>query len=168
LSSTGTDATATLTGVTGVSNRLRFDLSFDKAGAALYATAVARRIDGSNDYRVKVVVASTGRIRLQLVRRGNGAESVLSDVQLPSTISNVAGRTFTLMAETVGSAPTVLRAKLWVTGTAEPGWQATVQDATGALQGTGGIAITHYFSGAGGSLSPLTLSVDNLTFTSGA
>jgi hypothetical protein len=163
ITTAGTDATATLTGPRSTSSELRLDLSFDKVGSSLYAGAIVRRIDGSNDYRVKVIMSSSGRIRLQLARRASGAETVLLDTQLPATITNVAGRTFSLAVQATGTSPTTLRAKLWIAGEPEPAtWQATVQDSTGALQVSGGVGINHYFSSGGGSLSPLTLSIDNL------
>jgi hypothetical protein len=163
LTTAGTDGTTTLTGPSSTSSELRLDLSFDKVGASLYAGAIVRRINASNDYRVKVIMSTSGRIRLQWARRVNGVETVLLDTQLPATITNVAGRTFSLAVQATGSSPTTLRAKLWVTGQPEPAaWQASVQDSTAALQVAGGVGINHYFSSSGGSLSPLTLSIDNL------
>jgi hypothetical protein len=112
-----------------------------------------------------VVIGANGRIQLLLARRANGTETTLASVQLPATISNVAGRTFTLVAEASGTAPTSLRAKLWITGQAEPGWQITAQDSTGALQRAGRVGVGHYISGSAGPLTPLSLAIDNLRWT---
>ncbi|MFP3393844.1 hypothetical protein SB782_34270, partial [Brevibacillus sp. SIMBA_076] len=53
--------------------------------------------------------------------------------------------------------------KTWLDGTAEPSaWQRSASDGTAALQGAGGIALTHYLSG-GVANSPLIMSVDDLS-----
>jgi len=64
--------------------------------------------------------------------------------------------------QVTGTAPTTLRAKVWVAGQAEPGaWQLTGTDATAAMQVPGGIGIALYLGGSS-TITPVTATFDDL------
>ena len=165
LSTAGTDATVNLaSGPTSTSSELRFDMSFDKVGGAtLYASGIPRYVNATNTYFAKVIVDSAGRPRLQLARRVNNVDTVLADAFLPAGTTYQAGQVMRLAVQAVGTAPTTLRAKLWLASQPEPAaWLLTASDNTAGLQTAGRIGVNQYFSSSAGALAPLTLSIDNL------
>ncbi len=76
------------------------------------------------------------------------------------------GDTLNLRMQTVGTAPTTLRAKVWKAGTAEPTtWATTVTDSFAGLQAAGSVGVSPYLSSSA-TTSPITVKLDELTVTS--
>jgi hypothetical protein len=73
-----------------------------------------------------------------------------------------AGARFSVRFEQAGANPTVVRARMWPTGTAEPAtWLVTATDTTAALQVPGGTGISAYLS-SGSTGTMVTATVDNV------
>ena len=146
------------------------DLSLDKAttGGGLYAAVIGRRVDASNDYRLKLRMQSSGVVTAQLVRMVNGSESVIQTVASVPGVSLGAGEVLKVRFQVMGTAPTNLKAKVWEASGAEPaGWQLESSDSTAGLQVAGGVGLWSYLSGSATN-APITMTVDNLIATPGA
>ena len=146
------------------------DLSLDKAttGGGLYAAVIGRRVDASNDYRLKLRMQSSGVVTAQLVRMVNGSESVIQTVASVPGVSLGAGEVLKVRFQVMGTAPTNLKAKVWEASGAEPaGWQLESSDSTAGLQVAGGVGLWTYLSGSATN-APITMTVDNLIATPGA
>ena len=145
---TSSGPTAFLSSVSGRDVDLRTTFGYDKAGTGggIYSAGVVRRI-GTSDYRAKVRVTATGTT-LFLVRTVNGTETTLATQNVPGLVY-APGDVLNLRFQAEGSGTTALRAKLWLSGTAEPGtWTATTSDTTAALQAAGAVGLFSYLSGS--------------------
>ncbi|WP_156109598.1 hypothetical protein [Cryobacterium sp. MLB-32] len=148
---------AYLNGVSSVNTEMRATLSFPRptTGSA-YVAMVGRRI-GTASYAARTVVGPTGSVKLQ-VRRTN---ATVLELTVPGLIYTT-GKTLQLRLQVTGVAPTTIRAKVWLVGTAEPtAWPITTTDSTAGLQAAGSVGMTVYVS-VGGVPSPLVVSVDDL------
>ncbi|MCU1438900.1 MAG: domain containing protein [Naasia sp.] len=165
LDAPGRTGDALLLGASADRTELRSEVSWSRTGTAgtLYTSFLVRRTSGTADYRLKVVVGSANRVSLTLVRRVGGVETALASAQLPSSVTVAAGTRYSVAVQAVQSGGTTgLAAKLWRTGTAEPGWAVTAQDATpAALAGAGGVGVQVYESGS--ATANVTTSFDELT-----
>ena len=164
LTSPGNTADAQLASVNAASAEVRVTLAWSRTGSGgtIYGSVLPRRISSTTDYRCKVVAGSNGVIQLILVRRVSSTETAIGS-------ANVSGFTMTAnqaydvaCSATPSGTGTLLRAKLWRDGTAEPAaWQVSATDSTAALQAAGGIGISSYMSSS--ATAPVTLSVDDLS-----
>ena len=155
---------ASLNSVTQTASDVRASLSLDKAqtGGGTYMALVGRRVDGSNDYRVKLRVQAGGAVTAQLVRVVNGTETVIQSVATVPGLTWNAGEVLHVRFQVSGTGTTNLAAKVWKDGTAEPtGWTLSGADQTAALQSAGGVGIWSYLSGSATN-APMTLTVDDL------
>ncbi len=135
-----------LPGVSATASNSLVTVSLDKIGngGGSYLGVIGRRV-GTEEYRGKVKVASTGVTTLQLTRLSGGAETTLA--QFTPGITITAGQQLQLRVEVTGTAPTTVRAKTWRTGTAEPAaWSVTITDATASLQNAGSTGLLSYLS----------------------
>lgn len=149
--------------VTGSDTRVRIAWSRTAAAGTLYATVIPRAVSASADYRVKVVVGANGRPTLYPIKRVGGVETNLAMISLPVTVA--ADSSYSLAIRLAASgASTVVSAKLWPTGAAEPAdWQISATDATASLQGPGSVKVNSYLSS--GATAPVTTSFDDLVVT---
>jgi PKD repeat protein len=162
LTSGGAAAQTTVATVSARDVELRTDVAWSRASAqgALYAAFAPRATTASNDYRLTIYVGSTGRPRLDLVRRVNGAQLTLASTLLSGvSISPGVSYTTAVRAVTVDGV-TQLSAKLYSAGAVEPGWQVSASDATAVLQTGGRPLLWTYLSS--GATAPITTSFDNL------
>lgn len=112
-----------------------------------YAGLVARS-GATDNYQVRAWLRSDGSTWL-VAQRGS---VVLGTYIVPGLI-RAAGDTFTMRMSVVGADPTVVSAKIWRAGTAEPeNWQLTVTDATPSVQVAGGVGV--HANRTGPSTSP--------------
>lgn len=150
--------------VRSTSTRLTARIAHDKSltGGGSYVAAVGRRVNSSNDYRLKLRVQSSGVVTAQLVRVVAGAETVLQSVPTVAGVNVRAGEFLSVLLEVDGTSPTTLRAKVWRDGATEPSaWTLQATDATGVLQAAGGVGFWDYLSGSSTN-APVTLLVDDL------
>jgi PKD repeat protein len=142
-----------------------FNVSSDRiaTGGGLYLTSTGRRVGTNNEYRLRFQLTTGAKISTYLSRTVAGAETALTTaVNLPN-LTYVPGQVLTARFQVVGTNPTTLRSKIWVAGTTEPvAWQATVTDATAALQAAGSVGVTAYLSSAATN-APATVSLSALS-----
>jgi len=167
LPTAGTTRTAWLGATTRTSTDLRLTLSLDKVptGNGAYLDVAGRRIGTNNEYRARMVMASNGRITVQLTAlRGTSTAAALAPaVSLPATITYGAGTQVNVRMQVTGTNPTTVRLKVWPASAAEPAtWQSTATDSTAALQSPGAVGISSYLSGSVTN-GPVVLRLDNLS-----
>ncbi|UDY35504.1 PKD domain-containing protein [Dermatobacter hominis] len=161
----GANRNASLNSVSQSAVDVKADLAFDKAqtGGGSYVAVVGRRIDASNDYRLKLRVQTGGAVTAQLVRVVNGTETVIQSIATVPGLTWNANEVLKVRFQVSGTGTTNLAAKVWKDGTAEPAaWQLSSADTTAALQAAGGVGIWSYLSGTATN-APMTLLVDNFT-----
>jgi PKD repeat protein len=157
----GRGPTASLEQVQVPGADVRFTLAVDKApnGSGLYVSSLLRKNAGGS-YRAKLRWLGTG-VRVSLVRTSStGAETVV----VPETAAVTAnpGQVVNVCAVASGTAPTTLRVKVWLAGTAEPtSWSLTATDATAGLQANGSVGFYTYLSSSA-TTNPLVVSIDDL------
>lgn len=114
------------------------------SAGAQYLWTIARG-DGNNGYGAKLRVGTDGAVSVQTVKLVAGAETALGTANVGSFTP---GQYLNVRTQAVGSNPTTVQVKVWAAGTTEPdAWQVSSTDATGSLQGEGGIALKQYLSG---------------------
>jgi hypothetical protein len=165
ISATGSTAESALSSVAVTGSNTRVGITWSRTAAAgtLYASVVPRAVSAAADYRVKVIVGSNGRPALYPIKRVGGVETNLAAVSPPITVA--ANTSYSLAIRLAPSgASTVVSAKLWPTGAAEPtAWQVSATDGTAALQGAGSVKLSSYLSGS--ATAPVTTSFDDLVIT---
>jgi large repetitive protein len=83
-----------------------------------------------------------------------------SEVTVPNVTVTAGGR-YALRFQVSGASPTVLSAKAWQVGSAEPvAWQLTSSDSDPALQGPGAVGVNLYLPGI--ATQPLNATVDDV------
>lgn len=93
-------------------------------GGSLYGGPLARAVDNSNWYMVRLEFTTSSAIILSLRKRINDAETELAAVTTPLT--NVAGTFYRVRFQVFGSA---LKARIWTAAGVEPGsWDVQVSD----------------------------------------
>ena len=147
-----------LNGVSSSSTDLSVTTSLQQAstGAGTYVSLIGRRV-GSDDYRARIKILSSGSVQLQLQRGGTTLQA--------TNISGLSYQTtdeLQVRLQVFGTAPTTIRAKVWATGTPEPAaWQLSRTDATATLQQAGSIGLAVYLSGS--ATTPMTVAFDDLS-----
>lgn len=159
---------AYLGSVSSSATDLYLEVASDKpaSGSGLYVSAVGRRIAGSGDYRAKTLVTPSGAVSLSLIRTtASGAETTIQSALPIGGLSYAVGDRLAMRLQVTGTGTTVIRAKIWKAGTAEPAtWQRSVTDTTAALQTAGGVGLTTYLSGSANN-APITVLLDNVKAT---
>jgi PKD repeat protein len=169
LSTAGAGPWAALNGVSQADVDTTVDVKLDKAatgGGTYFSLADRRTTDAAgkvNDYRLKVIVASTGAVTAQLTKVVGGTETQIAAPVTVSGVTFAAGDTLRLRLQTSGTGTTTLNGKVWKAGSTEPTtWTVSKTDTTAALQVPGGIALLPYLSGSSTN-APVTVGIDNLT-----
>jgi hypothetical protein len=155
-----------LGGTTRTDTDYRFTLSLDKVptGSGAYLDVVGRRVGTNTEYRARMVMASTGRITVQLTALKGTATpvAVASAVTLPATITYAANTQLSVRMQVTGTNPTTVRLKVWPASQTEPAaWQTTGTDTYAALQAPGAVGLTAYLSSSVTNV-PVTVRLSNL------
>ena len=162
---TGATRAGYLTQVSALNQDIVVDVSLDRAitGNGAYVSLVGRRISEGNDYRAKLQYRSNGTVGLFLERYSGEAQTQLAFVANVPGLTMAPGQVLQVRLQVVGTSPTLVRAKVWRAGTAEPaGWLVTANDVPPALlQGPGHLGV-HYFTSGSWTGTGAVLSVDNL------
>jgi hypothetical protein len=137
------------------------------ADGIVFAAVIGRRVSSSQDYRATVRLAPEGSLAVSLSRRNpptqpeERSETALSDTVI--LLGSGAGSAdqppgpVTVRLQVVGTAPTVVRAKVW-TGSSEPeAWTVQATDSTAGLQRPGAVGLSAARSAA--STRPASLAV---------
>jgi PKD repeat protein len=157
----GSTKTSSLSGVSATSTDLRASFTTDKAptGGGIYVSAIGRDVVSTN-YQARLWLQASGAVKLQLLQGGTS----LRLVSLPG-ITYTAGTVIQVRLQVFGTSPTTVRAKAWAGVQTEPAaWQASVSDATAALQTAGRIGLRSYLSSTATTI-PVTTRFDNLSVT---
>ncbi len=97
-------------------------------------------------------MTAAGATSIQLQRTNTTVLTV------PAGITVAAGETIRLRVEATGVSPTVLRAKVWTVGSAEPAtWTASVTDSFAGLQAAGSVGLMSYIGATVTNLPYLTV-----------
>ncbi|OFI38958.1 hypothetical protein BIU82_16780 [Arthrobacter sp. SW1] len=164
----GQSRSALLNSVSSADVDARVEVSADKVanGGGWFASLLGRHA-GSNDYRAKVKVASTGAVSLYLTRVVGGAEATIAGPLNIAGLTVAANERLVLRLKLQGVNATAVSGKVWRAGTAEPAaWQLTVNDSTDALEVPGGVGLVSYLSGSSTNV-PVVLRYDGLNATAG-
>jgi len=144
---------------TEVTTRLAFDK--DQTGGGTYVSVIGRRIDASNDYRLKLRIQAGGAVSAQLTRIVGGSETVIQNLATVPGLNLATGEFLKVRYQVTGTNPTNLAARVWKEGSTEPSsWQLQATDTTAALQANGSVGIWDYLSGSATN-APITMSVDD-------
>ncbi|GAA1845619.1 right-handed parallel beta-helix repeat-containing protein [Microlunatus capsulatus] len=118
-----------------------------------YSVEARKQADGSS-YSARARIDSGSVLHLDLYRSdAAGRQSVLKEMTLATPVP--VGQRLVLKLSTTGTDPVIARAKLYVKGAAEPGWQVTALDRAGAVTGAGHPGLQVY-NGAGNPTVDLT------------
>lgn len=126
-----------------------------KGGNLIYRV-IARYVDSSNYYDLRLVISPGGNIVIGLAKVVAGVETLLNTVD-PS-FNVIQNRRYFARFYADGTTPTFLSGKVWADGTVEPDPMVSVYDTQAALQVTGAVGI----GGHVGTLTnlPLLLKTD--------
>jgi PKD repeat protein len=153
----GASTSAYLTGIASSDTDLSMTLTTSTAptGAGLTISAVGRRVAGAGSYRARVRLLTNGNVDLTLVRAtDSGVETPISDPVVVSGLSAAAGSAYKIRLQVTGTAPTLVRAKVWDAAANEPAyWTVSTTDATDGMQTTGYLGVTGYQSASGDATS---------------
>jgi PKD repeat protein len=155
-----TSAQANLSSVSTVNAKVTATFSVDKIANGQYITVIGRQV-GVDQYLLRARVAGDGTVQLYVLRN---AVAVGAGYTVPGLVITP-GAAYTVAFEVKGTAPTMLSAKVWPAGQAEPAaWQLTRTDATAALQAPGSIGINTFVPAAANAY-PVKLSFSDITIT---
>lgn len=156
---------AVLAATTSSDTDLRVTLAIDKpaTGGGVYLDVFGRRIGATDDYRARLRFNATGSVVLSLtaLRGSTTVATLAAGVAVPG-LSYTPGQRLELRLQVTGTNPTMLRARVWPAGQAEPTtWLVTATDATPSLQIAGSVGIAPYLS-SNATNAPVTVSLSNL------
>jgi PKD repeat protein/aryl-phospho-beta-D-glucosidase BglC (GH1 family) len=167
VASAGGSRTMALDSFQSTDTKVTARLAFDKAqtGGGSYVAVIGRRVNATNDYRLKLRAQAGGAVTAQVVRVVGGTETVVQTLATVPGLSWGAGQYVKVRFEAEGTSPTALRAKVWSDAAAEPAtWTLQTTDATAGLQTGGGVGLWDYLSSSSTN-APITLLVDDLLAT---
>ncbi len=153
LSTAGSTRTAWLPNTAQTDALVQVDAAVSKLPSAsqqVYLYLAGRRIDENNSYRARVRVFGDGSVRLAVVlRNASGSDTVVGSEKTISGLVATAGQPLRIKLQVTGTAPTVLRAKVWAaTGTEPAAWTIDTTDATAGLQNPGSTGLGTYTNSA--------------------
>ena len=167
LAAAGAGLNPYLGGVTSANSDTRFDVTFDKAatGGGFYVYAIGRRVGTTGDYRATVRYNANGTVTALVQRRTGTTDATLATSATVPGLTLAPGTSLSVRFQVLGTNPTQLALKLWLTGQAEPeAWLLTTSDSNAAHQVAGNVGVSTYISGST-SNAPVVVSVDNLLST---
>lgn len=121
----------------------------------------SRRV-GTQDYRGKVRILPTGVVRVGIARTAStGVQTLLSGETVVAGLTYAAGDSLVVRVQATGTAPTLLKVKVWKLGSPEPAaWQLSTTDTTATLQTPGAVGVHAYLSSSVTN-APIKVSYDN-------
>ncbi len=136
--------------VASTSTDLKVTVSTDKAatGGGIFLTVQPRVVANGDNYYGEVLLQADGTVALTVGRVVGGAETALVRQDVAG-LDVTAGTQLTVRVQAFGAGSTTVRAKVWATGSPEPGaWTVSAVDSTAGLQSAGGIGLAAYLSGS--------------------
>lgn len=145
--------------LTEVEAATTFSTTTSPTGGGVFESLVVRRRDGS-DYNARLVLRRTGEVKLAVFRGETALKTVLVD-----GLTVTRGIKVRVRLQATGTNPTVLRARAWRVGVAEPSrWRVISSDSTSSLQGAGSVGVRSYLS-ASATSAPVVTDVDDVRIT---
>jgi PKD repeat protein len=144
----GRTATAALKQVSSVATDLIFTAWADQdlTGGGAYLSGIVRST-ASGDYRVRLRVQPSGQVASVINKVVGGSETSLTSQIVVPGVTYSSGAKLSIRVQAAGSAPTQVRYRVWLQGTAEPtSWLQTVSDGTAGLQDPGAVGLVAYTS----------------------
>jgi PKD repeat protein len=157
----GRTVTAKLTAVQNQDTDLTTQVWSDDAitGGGVFVSPIVRSSTGG-DYRARVKLLATGAVQTSLTVVVGATETALTSTVTVPGMTLTPGTKLQIRAQASGSAPTTLRYRVWLDGTAEPStWQQSVTDSTTGLQAAGSVGLLAYVSSS--ATAPAVLHFDN-------
>ncbi|MBA2720922.1 MAG: hypothetical protein H0U52_17025 [Chloroflexi bacterium] len=163
----GATRMARLGSVSTVDTDMRVDVTIDRlpAGGNVFYYMVGRRVGIDTEYRAKVRVAANGAVFVQPTKAVANVLTVIGpEIQVPG-LTAVAGQALAVRVQYVGSAPTLIRMRVWAAGGTEPStWAASQSDSQAELQAPGAVGLRAYLASTTTN-GPVLVSFDNLVVT---
>jgi PKD repeat protein len=154
----GTQMRSLLGGVSADSAEVQVSVSLDAlpTGSGAYVF-VQPRVVSSSSYAARVQVRADGTVQLHMTRNGSPFSG-----GVVSGLTVAAGDQLRVRVQAAGVSPTVLKAKVWKVGAAEPAaWRVETTDSTAGLQTPGSIGLISYLLASTGS-TPIPFRYDDL------
>ena len=167
LPSAGATRQATLNTVAAQDVDLSFRFATDKVptGTSQYIYAVARRINATTAYWIKVRLAPGGAVYLHASVYNTSETAIGSEIRVTG-LTHVAGGFLRLRAQLEGASPTTIRARAWADGATEPiTWQYSATNNQAVLQAAGGVGFRAYIGNATTN-APVLVTFDDYLCTS--
>ncbi len=165
IGATGATRAGYLTQVSARDQDIVADVSLDRAitGNGAYVSVTGRRVSDGNDYRLKLQYRANGTVGAFLERYSGGVQTQLAFVANVPGLTMAPDDVLSVRFQVVGTSPTLVRAKVWRAGTAEPaGWLVTANDAPPTLLQEAGHLGVHFFTSGSWTGAGAVLRVDNL------
>jgi hypothetical protein len=147
---------------------ISFRVAADKVsvGGAQFVYGIARRVNASNDYLIKVRMPTSGGVYLQGIAVVDNVQTTLGSEFLVPGLAHTAGGFIRIRAQVTGSSPTTIRIRAWADGNAEPAnWQYSVTNSAAGLQVAGAVGVATYLASTATN-GPVLFSFDDLLVTS--
>ncbi|WP_439591349.1 PKD domain-containing protein [Microbacterium sp.] len=157
---TGQGQNANLTAVSSAFTRVVAEFSVDKVVEGHYIAVVGRQV-GAAQYILRMRPEAGGALRLYVLRDGN----LLGSAILVPGLMVTPGQKYTVAFEVTGTSPTTLNAKVWRSGDAEPGWQATRTDSAVGMQTAGSIGVFTWLPSSATASNPVAVAFWSLVAT---
>lgn len=154
----GSTRRAELTGVATNDADVSIVIATDKVSTGTAYLGVLGRAIGSAEYRCRLII-DAGAARATITR-ADSDDALTHLTESAPLFQVIADEPMAVRCQAAGSAPTMLRMKLWRAALGEPtAWTLTASDTTAALQGAGTVGV-HFYMGV--SDGAVRVSLDNL------
>ncbi len=163
ITTAGSTAESMLPSVRADNVELRASLAWSRSASSgtLYGSAIVRRQSNGGDYRMKIIVGTSGDFRVALVHTASSSETTLRAATLQGLTHSPNTRYRIVFRVATSDGSSTLSAKLWQAGAVEPAaWAASVVDSTSQLQAAGAVGLSSYMSSS--ATAPVTMRVDDL------
>ncbi|MDN3497539.1 PKD domain-containing protein, partial [Planococcus sp. APC 4015] len=151
---------ATLSSVSSSSTRLAASFSVDKIANAQYISFIGRQV-GSNQYLLRVRIATDGSVILHVMRNGT---AIGAGYTVPG-LTLTPGATYNVVFDVTGTSPTTLVGKIWQSSGTEPtAWQISRSDSAVGYQSAGSVAISSLVPTSANAY-PVKVSIAEVTVT---
>lgn len=141
-----------------------FSMDKGPTGGTFIGFIFGRGATTNDNYQTKIAFNLAGTVSIALAKVVGGVETLLTST-VTTGLSNTPGTVYAVRMQTTGTAPTSIRAKIWIAGQSEPStWAHDITDADAALQVASSIGVGAYISSSATN-APITLTWDNLVVT---
>jgi trimeric autotransporter adhesin len=159
---------ATLKSVKSARTDLLVSVRASKAptGKGTYVDVLGRALSNGAYYSARLHLKANGTVGVSLVRHtAAGATATIARELVAGGVPSRAGATTSVRLQVFGVNPTVVRARVWTSGQAEPAaWRVSAKDSAAGLQTNGAIGVAGSLGG-GTTNAPVILSFTRVVAT---